>query len=153
MSHPISHQPSAMTTNAIIVRQPTAMFTWWREADARARKAFIAAALGWMLDSFDVMLYAIVLAALIRDPQLRLTPGAAGILGSITLVAAAAGGVAFGVIADRLCRKRALRGANLIYSIFTAAFGFAQSVPKLAVVRVLLGLGIAGERTTVTAPA
>src|SRR5918911_3631011 len=144
----ISHQPSAMTTHATLDGQPAGMFAWWREADARAHKAFVAAALGWMLDSFDVMLYAIVLAALIRDPQLRLTPRAAGILGSITLVAAAAGGIAFGVIADRLGRKRALIGAILIYSIFTAACGFAQSALQLAIFRVLLGLGMGGEWAT-----
>jgi len=124
------------------------MFAWWKEADARAHRAFIAASLGWMLDSFDVMLYAIVLAALIRDPDLRLTPAAAGILGSITLVAAAVGGIAFGVIADRLGRKRALMGAILIYSVFTAACGFAQNAVQLAVFRVLLGLGMGGEWAT-----
>jgi MFS family permease len=137
-----------LIADAITTQQPAGMFVWWHEADARARKAFVAAALGWMLDSFDVMLYAIVLAALIRDPQLRLTPAAAGILGSITLVAAAAGGIAFGVIADRLGRKRALMGAILIYSIFTAACGLAQTALQLAVFRVLLGLGMGGEWAT-----
>ncbi|HMB81339.1 MAG TPA: hypothetical protein VKI43_14775, partial [Vicinamibacterales bacterium] len=50
----------------------TSLFAWWRDADQRARHAFVAASLGWMLDSFDVMLYAIVLAALIQDPTLHL---------------------------------------------------------------------------------
>ncbi|MBI3402780.1 MAG: MFS transporter [Acidobacteria bacterium] len=98
-----------------------------------------------MLDSFDVMLYAIVLAELIKDPAIHLTFSAAGILGSITLLSAAAGGIAFGVIADRIGRKRALMAAILIYSIFTAACGFAQSAVQLAVFRVLLGLGMGGE--------
>ena len=69
-------------------------------------------------------------------------------LGSITLLAAAAGGIVFGVIADRLGRKRALMGAMLIYSIFTAACGFAQTATQLAVFRVLLGLGMGGEWAT-----
>ena len=56
------------------------VFTWWTEADPRARRAFVAAALGWMLDSFDVMLYAIVLAELIADPALHLSTTTAGIL-------------------------------------------------------------------------
>jgi MFS family permease len=124
------------------------LFTWWAEADLRARRAFVAASLGWMLDSFDVMLYSLVLASLIRDPGLRLTPAVAGQLGSITLLAAAAGGVAFGVIADRIGRKRALMAAVLIYSIFTAACGFAQTVPQLAIFRILLGLGMGGEWAT-----
>jgi MFS family permease len=119
--------------------------TWWTEADARARRAFIAAALGWMLDSFDVMLYAIVLAELIKDTVLHLSVNAAGILGSITLLAAAAGGIVSGVVADRFGRTRTLMAAILCYSIFTAACGFAQSVMQLAVFRVLLGLGMGSE--------
>jgi MFS family permease len=121
---------------------------WWHEADLRARRAFIAASLGWMLDSFDVMLYAMVLAALIEDSALHLSTRVAGALGSVTLLAAAAGGMAFGVIADRIGRKRALMAAVLIYSVFTAACGFAQSAVQLAVFRVLLGIGMGGEWAT-----
>src|SRR5258705_10394442 len=108
------------------------LLTWWHEADTRARRAFIAASLGWMLDSFDVMLYAIVLAALIEDPTLHLSLGMAGTLGSITLLSAAAGGIAFGVIADRVGRKQALMLAGWVYSRFTAACGVAQSGVQLA---------------------
>ncbi|HVG67054.1 MAG TPA: MFS transporter [Gaiellales bacterium] len=121
---------------------------WWHEADTRARRAFIAASLGWMLDSFDVMLYSLVLASLIQDPVLQLSTSVAGQLGAVTLLAAAAGGVAFGVIADRIGRKRALMAAVLIYSVFTAACGFAQTVPQLALFRILLGLGMGGEWAT-----
>lgn len=123
-------------------------FAWWQDADLRARRAFIAAALGWMLDSFDVMLYSLVLAALLQDPTLQLSTSVAGQLGAVTLLAAAVGGVAFGVIADRIGRKRALMAAVLIYSVFTAACGFAQTVPQLAVFRILLGLGMGGEWAT-----
>jgi MFS family permease len=124
------------------------LFAWWHDADRRARHAFIAASLGWMLDSFDVMLYAIVLASLIQDPTLHLSLGMAGILGSITLLSAAGGGIVFGVIADRVGRRQALMLAVLIYSIFTAACGFAQSAMQLAVFRVLLGIGMGGEWAT-----
>src|SRR5262245_19837427 len=101
-----------------------------------------------MLDSFDVMLYSIVVAELVRDPTFHLTFGTAGILNSVTLLAAAAGGIAFGVIADRIGRKRALIAAVLIYSIFTGACGFAQSALQLAVFRIFLGLGMGGEWAT-----
>jgi MFS family permease len=133
---------------AVAVDNDTGAFAWWRAADTRARRAFVAAALGWMLDSFDVMLYSLVLAALIQDPALQLSTTVAGQLGALTLLAAAAGGVAFGVIADRIGRKRALMGAVLIYSVFTAACGLAQTVPQLAVFRILLGFGMGGEWAT-----
>src|SRR5580700_3369605 len=93
---------------AVSRTQPTSSitFAWWHEAPRSARKALVAASLGWMLDSFDVMLYSLVLASLITD--LHLTKGTAGILGSITLLAAAVGGLLFGVISDRFGRTRAL---------------------------------------------
>ena len=119
------------------------LFGWWREGTPEGRRALIAAALGWMLDSFDVMLYALVLAAII--PDLGLSKEMAGVLGSITLLAAAAGGIVFGVIADRYGRTRALMASVLIYSVFTAACGLAQTVTQLAVFRILLGIGMGGE--------
>jgi MFS family permease len=143
------HQPSAHRHQPVAIsHEEGGLFGWWRDADRRARHAFIAASLGWMLDSFDVMLYAIVLASLIQDPTLHLSMGMAGVLGSITLLSAAAGGIAFGVIADRVGRKQALMLAVLIYSIFTAACGFAQTALQLAVFRVLLGIGMGGEWAT-----
>jgi len=91
------------------------------------------------------MLYALVLAQLLLDPHLHLTKQLAGTLGSITLLAAAAGGLAFGLIADRFGRTRALMASVLIYALFTAACGFAQTVAQLAVFRILLGFGMGGE--------
>lgn len=126
----------------------TGMFAWWRAADGRARHAFVAASLGWMLDSFDVMLYSLVLASLIQDPTLQLSTAVAGQLGALTLLSAAVGGVVFGVLADRIGRKQALMAAVLIYSIFTAACGLVQNVAQLAICRILLGFGMGGEWAT-----
>ena len=145
----ISHPPSAIRLEPSAISQGAdGVFGWWRDADVRARRAFVAASLGWMLDSFDVMLYSMVLASLIEDPTLHLSLSVAGVLNSVTLLAAAAGGIAFGVLADRLGRKRALMAAVLIYSIFTAACGFAQSALQLAAFRILLGIGMGGEWAT-----
>lgn len=119
------------------------LFGWWREAPPAARRSLVAGSLGWMLDSFDVMLYALVLASLMLD--LGMTKTTAGLLGSVTLLASAAGGMVFGVFADRYGRTRALMASILIYSVFTGACGFAQTVGQLAVFRILLGLGMGGE--------
>ncbi|MGE0813402.1 MAG: MFS transporter [Vicinamibacterales bacterium] len=139
---------SPSTTSAPIALDDAGMFAWWRAADHRARHAFVAASLGWMLDSFDVMLYSIVLASLIQDPTLQLSTSVAGQLGALTLLAAAVGGVVFGVVADRVGRKGALMAAVLIYSVFTAACGLVQNVPQLAICRILLGFGMGGEWAT-----
>src|SRR6266852_3565688 len=119
------------------------MFGWWYDGDRQAHHAFLAASLGWMLDAFDIMLYALVLASLLGD--LHLSKAEGGALNSITLIAGAAGGVVFGLIADRYGRKRALIGSVLLYSVFTGLCGLAQNVWQLAVARALLGLGMGGE--------
>jgi MFS family permease len=119
------------------------LMAWWRAGTPEGRRALLAGGLGWMLDSFDVMLYALVLAALMKD--LGMAKLTAGLLGSATLVASAVGGLVFGVVADRYGRTRALISSILIYSVFTAACGFAQTVAQLAVFRVFLGLGMGGE--------
>lgn len=116
---------------------------FWREADPTARRALIAASLGWMLDAFDVMLYALVLTSLRTD--LGIDGRTAGGLQSLTLLASAAGGLMFGVMADRWGRVRALMLSVLLYSVFTAACGLAQSAAQLAVFRIFLGIGMGGE--------
>jgi MFS family permease len=113
----------------VAVADRASMLGWWQSATPTARRALVAASLGWMLDSFDVMLYALVLTALMRD--LGMDAPTAGLLGSVTLVASAAGGMLFGVIADRFGRTRALIGSIVVYSIFTAMCGFAQTVVQL----------------------
>jgi MFS family permease len=133
------------TTFSEHVRKPFGEFAfgWLRKAPPSARRALLAASLGWMLDSFDVMLYSMVLASLMRS--LHMNAATAGILASVGLLAASLGGVVFGVLADRYGRVRALIASILIYAIFTGACGLATSVLELAVFRVFLGLGMGGE--------
>ena len=111
------------------------LFDWWHTADNRAHRAFTAAALGWMLDAFDVMLFSLLLASIMTDLNLSKEQG--GALGSITLVAAAAGGLIFGVVADRHGRKRALMASVLLYSVFTALCGLSRNIWQLAAFRVV----------------
>ena len=98
-----------------------------------------------MLDAFDVMLYSMVLAYLMRD--LGISKETGGLLASLTLVASAFGGVVFGFAADRIGRGRSLSTSIVIYSVATAACGFASTVAVLAFFRVVLGLGMGGEWT------
>jgi MFS family permease len=122
------------------------LFGWYQQGTPAARRGLWAAALGWMLDGFDVMLYALVLGALLQE--FSISTRTAGMLGSLTLAASGLGGVLFGVIADRMGRRRAMIGSILIYSIFTGLCGLAQTVSQLAVFRFVLGLGMGGEWTS-----
>lgn len=130
--------------NANNTPQPSWLsLAWVRDAPPSARRALLAASLGWMLDSFDILLYALILPAVMES--LHLTKARAGLLGSLTLVAAAVGGVLFGVAADRWGRTRALMASVLVYAVFTAACGLAWSFLSLACFRILLGFGMGGE--------
>ncbi len=117
-----------------------------RTASAQERRALLASTLGWMLDGMDVMLYSMVIAELMR--QLRLSTAQAGLLASVTLIASAAGGLLFGVLADRLGRRVALMASITTYSVFTAACGLSQSLATLILFRFLVGLGMGGEWAT-----
>jgi MFS family permease len=106
----------------------------------------LAGGLGWMLDSFDVALYSLVLAHLMRD--FGMTKAVGGLLNSFTLVASAMGGFLFGFIADRIGRTRSLMASILIYSVASGACGLSSTIAELAIFRFILGLGMGGEWST-----
>ena len=116
--------------------------TFLRAAGPDAQRALAAGTLAWMLDAFDVMLFSLVLPALSAD--LHLTKAEGGLLGSVMLIAAAAGGVGFGRVADRYGRTRALMLSVALYSVFTFLCGFANGLLVFAILRVFLGLGMGG---------
>jgi MFS family permease len=99
-----------------------------------------------MLDAFDVYLYSLVLAHLMRDFGMSQALG--GLLNSLTLIASAVGGFLFGFLADRFGRRRSLMASILIYSVASGACGLSDTVIELAIFRFLLGLGMGGEWST-----
>ena len=52
------------------------IYGWLAESSDDQRRALLAASLGWMLDSMDVMLYALVLGQVQRE--LHLSPAMSG---------------------------------------------------------------------------
>ena len=109
--------------------------------------------LGWVFDSMDATIYAIVLHPAL-DELLRASAGGAtpetigwhgGLIFSIFLIGWAIGGVTFGVIADRFGRTKTLIATILIYAVFTGLAALSQDWWHLAVYRFLTALGIGGE--------
>ena len=143
---PDTAAPSAASSNP---PRSFRIFDWPRDTTPAERSTLFAGGAGWMLDAMDVMLYSYVVATLIRE--FGIDKSTAGLLNSLMLVASAIGGLLFGVIADRIGRVRALMASILIYSLASAASGFSQTIPQLAVCRFILGLGMGGEWTTAAA--
>jgi MFS family permease len=117
--------------------------SWLTEASREQRRTLLAASLGWMLDSMDVMLYALVLGQVQRE--MHLSAATSGAMMSATLISAAFGGLGFGWFADRFGRVRALTWSILIYSIATGLCGLTHSAWQLLLCRLVLGLGMGGE--------
>lgn len=117
--------------------------SWLRQSSTVQRRVLLAASLGWMLDSMDVMLYALVVPNVRTD--LHLTAASAGLIMSATLICAAIGGILFGVFADRFGRARALIASVLIYCICTGLCGLVQTATQLTICRMALGFGMGGE--------
>src|SRR6202050_3469209 len=117
-----------------------------KQASPAQRRTLLAAALGWMLDAFDAMLYALVLAYVMRNRGM--SKATSGFLYTLTLLASGIGGVFFGFLADRIGRKRALMFSVLTYSVCSFASGLSTTVLMLAVFRFILGLGMGGEWNT-----
>jgi len=55
------------------------------------------------------------------------------------------GGVLWGILGDKRGRKSVLFGSILLYSIATLSNGFVNSLPLYAILRLLAGIGLAGE--------
>lgn len=117
--------------------------TWLDSVSAPQWRTLVAAMLGWMLDAMDVMFYAFALTAI--RAEFSLSAAAAGGLASVTLLTSAVGGIAFGVLADRIGRARSLVWSILIYSAFTALTATSQSLAQLVLWRSLVGIGLGGE--------
>jgi len=99
--------------------------------------------LGFMLDAMDVMLYVFALQTL--RAEFRLSNAKAGLVSSATLICSAAGGILFGVLSDRVGRKRALIYSILLYSLASGGTALAQSYRQLLIWRALIGFGLGGE--------
>lgn len=118
---------------------------WYREINSKQWKVFIAAGLGYGLEAMDMMLYAMVILQVMKE--LNMSSAAGGLMATVSLFSAAFGGILFGVLADKIGRTKSLMASILIYSFFTMACGFSQTVLQLGVCRFFLGIGLGGEWT------
>src|SRR5215813_251471 len=111
------------------------------------KRTLIAAALGWGLDGFDVLLYSNVQLYVMAALGIH-SKAIAGLPNAFMLLASGIGGVLFGFIADRIGRTKALMLSILTYSLCSLGSGLSTSLAALIFFRFVLGLGMGGEWNT-----
>lgn len=117
------------------------------EGRGRIVLAVVAAALGFFVDAYDLILYSIVRVESLTG--LGVAPG--DLLGvgvnllNAQLFGMLLGGIAWGIWGDRFGRRSVLFGSILLYSAATFANGLVHGIPAYTVCRFVAGLGLAGE--------
>lgn len=117
------------------------------EVTSAQKRTLIAAALGWGLDGFDVLLYSNVLSQVMTGLGIH-SKAIAGLPNAFMLLASGIGGILFGFIADRIGRTKALMLSILTYSVCSLGSGLSSSLGVLIFFRFVLGLGMGGEWNT-----
>ena len=117
-----------------------------------ARKQGVAfsvavAALGYFVDLYDIVIFGVVRVASLTDLGITGADNTSwGIhLLNLQMTGMLIGGVAWGVLGDKLGRRTALLATIGLYSLANVANGFVTNVEQYAVLRFVAGVGLAGE--------
>ncbi len=116
---------------------------WWKEPTREQWHAWIAAWLGWTLDSFDFTIFLLIMLPISQSFNVPLTAVTA--VFTLTLWLRLAGATASGWLSDRIGRKKPLMISILWYSICNLLAGVAPSFGLLFLFRALLGIGMGAE--------
>ncbi len=95
-----------------------------------------------LFDGYDLAINGVALPLLMQDWGLSAVQ--AGMLASTALAGMMFGAMFFGMLADRIGRKKVILICVVLFSGFTFAGGFASNPTEFAVLRFLAGLGIGG---------
>ncbi len=138
---------------------------WYRELNRYHWFVLTVAALGWLFDTMDQQLFTLARKPAMQEllavpaPEDETNEAAderkqkfaknvadyGGYATSIFLIGWATGGLAFGILGDRIGRARTMLLTILIYSLFTGLSAFARGFWDFAFYRFLTGLGVGGE--------
>ncbi|MFN0055570.1 MAG: MFS transporter [Planctomycetales bacterium] len=127
---------------------------WYKSLSRYHWFVLIVAALGWLFDTMDQQLFTLARTPAMRE-LLAPSPGVAPkiedldfygrVATSIFLVGWATGGLAFGVLGDRVGRAKVMLWTILMYSAFTGLSALSWNFWSFAFFRFLTGLGVGGE--------
>ena len=107
----------------------------------------IVAALGYFVDVYDLLLFNIVRVPSLKD--IGLSEADISIIGGKILNYQQAGlligGIVWGILGDKRGRLSVLFGSIITYSLANIACGFVHDPQLYAILRLIAGLGLAGE--------
>jgi MFS transporter, putative metabolite:H+ symporter len=107
----------------------------------------IVSALGYFVDIYDLVLFSIVRVASLRDlgvAEADLLSVGIRLL-NMQMTGMLVGGIVWGILGDKLGRVSVLFGSILMYSLANIANGLISSVDAYAWLRLVAGIGLAGE--------
>ncbi len=107
----------------------------------------IVAALGYMVDMYDLFLFSIVRVPSLKSlniPAEKLLEDGIMLL-NLQMAGMLIGGIFWGIMGDKKGRLSVLFGSILIYSIANIGNGFVTTLDQYAVLRFVAGFGLAGE--------
>jgi MFS transporter, AAHS family, benzoate transport protein len=102
-----------------------------------------------VFDGYDLAVIGIALPSIMKN--MGVDPTNAGFMVSSALFGMMFGAIFLGTIADRIGRRWAISICIALFSIFTAAAGFAKDPVTFGILRFLAGLGIGGVMPNVVA--
>ena len=111
--------------------------------------AVVVAALGYFVDIYDLILFSIVRVASLTE--LGVVPGTPAMtnqglfLINMQMGGMLVGGILWGILGDKKGRLSVLFGSILLYSLANIANGFVQTIDQYAWLRLVAGIGLAGE--------
>jgi MFS family permease len=108
-----------------------------------------AAFLGWMFDGLEMGIFPVVarpaLQEMLGTQADQLVGPWMGYITALFLLGAAAGGLVFGWLGDKMGRVRAMVASIITYSVFTGLCYFANAAWQLGAFRFMAALGMGGE--------
>src|SRR4051794_38943289 len=116
---------------------------WWKEPTKDQWLAWVAAWLGWTLDSFDFTIFLLIMVPIAKEFDVPLVD--VTFVFTVTLWLRLLGATASGWLADRVGRKLPLMISILGYSVCNFIAGFSPTFLFLFVFRALLGVFMGAE--------
>lgn len=107
----------------------------------------IVSALGYFVDIYDLLLFSIVRVSSLKSlsvPDDQLLSAGVHLL-NMQMIGMLIGGILWGILGDKRGRLSVLFGSIFLYSAANIANGFVQSVEAYGILRLIAGLGLAGE--------